>query len=145
MTSVRKAVSADVPAIAKMAETFLASEYRDRFADLSAVRVMAENLIASDDGLALVAERDEQVIGMMGATTYLSPFTNQIVATEICWWVNPEARGSRVALRMLNHAEDWARSKGARAFQMIAPSDHVAEFYQRLGFRRLEIHYERAL
>jgi hypothetical protein len=78
--------------------------------------------------------------GCSAAFLFEHPITGQLAASELCWWVDPEARGARA--RCDGRAgETWARGAGARVFEMIAPNERVGAFYERLGFERTDIHY----
>lgn len=143
---IRHATAGDVPAIVRMGLRFADTEYRG-FLPATAVSIatLARAVMDGPDALLLVCELDSAVVGMLAASAYVQPMTGETIATEIAWWMEPEARGSREALRLLASAEAWAKTKGASKFQMIAPTDHVGKFYERLGFSRIETHYQRSL
>jgi RimJ/RimL family protein N-acetyltransferase len=142
--TIRRAVVEDVPRIAEMGARFIDTEYPH------ALRFDAEQLAATTQrlmahGLVLVADAGDGVVGMLALTTYQHPLSGDRIATEIVWWVDPEVRGGRAALQLFAAGEAWARAEGATHLQMIAPSDKVGRFYERLGFAKLETHYQRAL
>lgn len=86
------------------------------------------------------------VVGMLGVTLIEHPMSGECVASEMAWWIEPEYRGGTTALRMLTHAETWARELGATRFQMVAPAGStLGLFYQRRGYRELESTYQRSL
>ena len=143
---IRRATTEDLPAIVRMGLRFADAEYRGFLpATASALSALAAAVLANPDALLLVSEQGGDVVGMLAATTYVQPMSGETIATEIAWWMEPQARGSRAALRLLASAETWAKDKGATKFQMIAPTDHVGQFYERLGFTRIETHYQRSL
>lgn len=128
-----------------MGARFIDTEYPGaiRF-DPPALAALTRSLI-DGGGAVFVVEKDGGLVGMMALTTYVHPMSGDTIATEIVWWMDPEARGGRAALKLFSAGEAWARSKGATKFQMIAPSDKVGAFYERLGFERIEVHYQRSL
>lgn len=142
--TLRRAEEADVPAIVAMGARFIDAEYPGaiRFS-AEGIGTLARNLIAGG-GVVLVAEAIAPV-GMMALSTYLHPMSGERIATEIVWWMDPDARGGRAALKLFAAGEAWAREQGAVKLQMIAPSDKVGQFYERLGFERIEVHYQRSL
>lgn len=143
---IREATAADVPAIVRMGLRFAETEYRGFLpATAHALTTLAQSVIDAPDAVVFVSEQGGAVAGMLAASSYLQPMTGEMIATEIAWWMDPEVRGSREALRLLAAAESWAKARGAAKFQMIAPSEHVGQFYERLGFERIEIHYQRSL
>lgn len=144
---IRQATLEDVPAIVAMGLRFAADEYRDYLRpDPAALEQLARNVITGATSIGFVAEdADAALVGMIGLMTYQQPMAGALVATEIVWWMEPEARGARAAIHLLNKGETWAREQGATKFQMIAPTDHVGAFYERMGFKKLETHYQRSL
>lgn len=145
--TIRPATEADVPAIVAMGLRFQAlTTYAHHLrTDAALLTTLADGLVRNEDAVIFVADRAGVLIGMLAAALYPQPMSGLLIGAEVCWWMEPEARGGRTALRLLHTAEAWAKAHGAAVFQMIAPTDHVAQFYDRLGFERVEIHYQRAL
>lgn len=110
-----------------------------------AVREIASRVI--DHGVCLVAEEDGQVVGMLCAFLLVEPVSNQPMADELCWWVEPSARGSRsVGPRLLRSFENIARQKGAKLCKMVAPAgSDVGTFYERIGYSPVETSYIKRL
>jgi GNAT superfamily N-acetyltransferase len=146
---IRPACATDVDAVQRMAARFLSAEgpYADRFqADPERIAALVAYLTQATDGAAgFIAEQDGQAVGMFGVFSLEHPITGQRVASELCWWMEPEARGSRVGLELLRAAEGWAKDHGAVWMEMIAPSARVAQFYERLGYERTDVHYLKRL
>lgn len=107
------------------------------------LRALLPSLIRLDDALLMVCERDGIVNGVIGALMFTHPLSAEPIVSELFWWVNPEARGDGV--RLLRSMETWATTKGAKRVQMIAPTDKVEIFYQRMGYERVEAMYQRSL
>lgn len=143
--TIRAATPNDLDAIVAMGERFIETEYP------GAIRFDPERLVSlacslmAGAGAVLIAEAADGLVGMMALTTYQHPMNGDTIATEIVWWMEPEARGGRAALQLFAAGEAWARTQGATKFQMIAPSDKVGRFYERIGFERIEVHYQRSL
>lgn len=104
----------------------------------------AARLIEGQDSALFVADESE-IVGMIGVYTYTHPYSDELFATELFWWVDPERRGAGV--RLLRAAERWATERGARALQVVAPrsNDRLGAIYERLGFTRVETCYQREL
>ena len=145
VTVIRDALEADVPALVEMACRFVdETVYRSLLIpDPDAMTALARSFLNEPDRALLVAERDGQVIGMIGLMVYRHPMSGQRAANEIVWWVNPEQRGCGV--RLLRAAEAWAKDRGATVIQMIAPSPDVEVLYERLLYRPVERTYQRRL
>lgn len=143
---IRTATVKDIPAIVRMGLRFAETEYQGFLpATPEALTAMAHAVMDGQNAVLFVSEQSGDVAGMLAASSYVQPMTGETIATEMAWWMDPEARGSREALRLLAAAETWAKSRGAAKFQMIAPTDHVGKFYERLGFTKIETHYQRSL
>jgi len=142
---IRLATVEDIPAIAAMGAHFIETEYPGaiRF-DADRLATLTRSLI-DGAGVVFVVEQAGALVGMMALTTYLHPMNGDTIATEIVWWMDPAARGGRAALQLFAAGEAWARAQGATTFQMIAPSEKVGAFYERLGFHKIEVHYQRSL
>lgn len=102
---------------------------------------LARGLIDNPFGLLLVT--GEPCNGMIGVLAFQHPMSGQIVSSEMFWWVEPDVRGQGV--RLLRAAEEWARSVGSERMMMIAPDDRVGEFYERVGYERVETTWMRRL
>lgn len=101
-------------------------------------------MLASDTAAVFVADHDRAVTGMIGVLCYAHPFTGWILTQELFWWVEPERRGYD-GIRLLMHAESWARDQGSEQLLMIAPTPDIERLYQRLGYRYLETNYLKVL
>ena len=93
----------------------------------------------------IVLETGGRVVGMIGLAVLPHFMSGELVASELFWWVEPEARRGTGGVRLLRRAESWARSTQAVRMQMIAPTAHVAKFYQALGYVPMEVAYQGSL
>lgn len=148
-TTVRDAVLADLPAVIEMAQAFLRqTPYGQHLPEQpDALAAFAERLLLSPDGVILVAPAaDGGLVGMIALWVYAHPMSGERVASELVWWVNPDARGS-LGVRLVRRAEQWARAQGAAVLQMIAPqhAPRVGDVYRALGFDAIETSYQRRL
>lgn len=118
------------------------SSYKDFIPENSAKMIeTATKLI--ELGTVYVSELDGTLDGMIGFLLFDHPLSGEKTASEIFWWVEPEARGT--GLRLLNTMKRSAKASGAVKMQMIAPTDEVAAIYDRLGYSKIETHYQRAI
>jgi GNAT superfamily N-acetyltransferase len=142
---IRHAELADVPALVVMGQQFAQTEmYRDVLHENpDQMAVVAGNLIDHESGAILVLERDGILVGMIGIICTPHFLSGEIFAGEVFWWVTPGQRGGGV--RLLRAAESWSKSRGAKTLQMIAPTERVGHFYNRMGFTRIETGYQKTL
>lgn len=145
-TIIRPAVLSDVPFIVQMGLRFADSVYaKGLTANPDGFAALTTTFIEGGDKAIFVTQVDERLTGMLAIMTYVQPMSLETVASEVVWWMEPEARGSRDAIKLLRLAEMWAKAHGAVRLQMIAPNAHVGSFYERLGFEYLETHFQRSL
>ena len=143
---IRLADKEDLPHIVAMGIRFMNETPYVRYItqDTDKMFELAEKLIDSPNGLLLVNTEADEINGMIGVYAFCHPMSGEIVASEMFWWVDPEARGLS-GVRLLRCAEDWAVKVGAQRMMMIAPNDRVGEFYRRVGYDRVETTYMRRL
>lgn len=145
--TIRIATAADVDAIVAMGLHFQATtKYAMHlFATESTLRMLAAGILANPDAAIWVVESSGALVGMLAASLYVQPMSGALIGTEICWWMDPSARGGRTALRLIRTAEQWAKDKGATVFQMMAPTAKVGAFYEALKYEQIEVHYQRRI
>jgi GNAT superfamily N-acetyltransferase len=82
--------------------------------------------------------------GMIGVQIGRHPMSGEWVASESFWYVTLGHRNG-LGRDLMQAAERWAKSKGARRFQMSAPDARVGNVLIRRGFRSLETTYQKDL
>lgn len=145
MTTIRKGTLADVPEIVRMSAAFYPTTHYAQWCDMDEETVadLASSLI--ENHIFFVAEDGERLVGIVGL--FIIPFMFNRHATsagEVVWWVDPEARGSRVAASLLQAVEGACRDAGADRIQMVhMPNSppQAAALYEKLGYSRSEISY----
>ena len=105
-------------------ELFRHANRRGTF-DEAAVRSMTDHL--RKHGILIIS--DTGVIG--GILIPLYP-TGEVVAQEIIWWRDPA---------LVKRFEQRGREMGATATQLMALTERVGRFYERLGYRKIESMY----
>jgi GNAT superfamily N-acetyltransferase len=140
---IRLAVAADVPRLVEMGLRFRGSSAYRRYVVENAEQMTSTATMLVERGGMLVSDRDGCVVGMLGYILFPHFLSGETVASEVCWWVEPEYRGE--GLKLLRAAETHAKERGAVHMQMIAPSDQVASIYQRCGYQFVEAAYQRTL
>lgn len=155
--TIRPAVLTDRDAILGMALRFMReSHYGTVITTVSVpgVTALIDSVLglASDPdhgaALAIVAEDDGGVFGMLGLVACPHPLSGEPYGDELCWWVDPVHRGALLAgPRLLQRAEAWARARGLKFLKMVAPIDQpvVGRFYQHAGYAPVEMAYVKGL
>lgn len=142
---IRKATLADVPVIVAMSARFYPTTHYADWCEMDEASVAELASMLINDHVFLVAEADGRLIGMVGV--FVAPFLfnrNRNFASEVVWWVAPEARGGRAAYALLSAIEEPCREFGADRIQMVhMPNSppQAAALYERAGYSRSEISY----
>lgn len=148
---IRDAQANDIPVIVRLGALFFdeagwsdVTEWDDE-----SVAATLSNMIDSDGGILLVAERKGVILGMAGGLVYPAYFNaHHLTGQELFWWVSPDDRcGAGKAL--MDAMEARAREKGAKSWAMIALDKvrpaAVGAVYQRRGYRASEHSYIKRL
>lgn len=140
---IRTAEQSDLPRLVEMGRRFREeSSYRNLVDDNpEQIGLTMGQLIKQ--GWLLIAEHDAKITGMFGFVLHNHFFSGEKVAGEVFWWVEPEHRGDGV--RLLREAERRAQAAGAKRMQMIAPTERVSQFYERIGYAFVESAWQRTL
>ncbi len=114
------------------------SEYREMSFDEAKCRALCESAIDRWSFIALVAERDGAIIGMLLAAIAPAYFSTDLTAGDLLFYVLPTHRGSRACHRLCRAYIDMARTLGAKLIFLrnstgIKP-DETGELYERMGF-----------
>ena len=139
---IREATVQDIPRIVEMGRHFIEqSEYTETVKyNPQQLKKLTEGVIENDLGAVFLSEVDGQITGFIAALLFDNPFSGELTASDLAWWVEPDARGSGV--RLLRRAEKWAKGRGATAMNMVAPNPRVGQLYSRLGYRQIENVYQ---
>lgn len=113
--------------------------------DPAHVSMTVADYIDDPEKLALVLVGRAGVVGALLASVMVSPIAPVRIATELAWWVDPEARG-RASLKMLPAYEAWAAEKGCQMIGIAGRGDpRLARVYKGRGFASHEDHYLKVL
>ncbi|MBZ9922143.1 GNAT family N-acetyltransferase, partial [Mesorhizobium sp. BR1-1-7] len=140
--AVRRATGADQTRALEMARDFhKASETELPFSAAMAAGVFNASL-SSYDRICLVLDVDGTARGILVAHAGMHGFSPVKIATEIVWWIDPDARG-RGAIKMLAAYEDWARACGCKFASMVGLGSDpaVSRLYESRNFKAAERHF----
>lgn len=139
---IRHATLDDVPAIVRMGQQFIQTDYRHIVRENpEQMAALATMLIDGEHGTVFLIDRDGDVVGMIGMLCTTHFLSGDMFAGELFWWVNPDQRGNGV--RLLKKAEAWALERGAKTIQMIAPNERVGQLYTRMGYMPTEMSFQK--
>lgn len=138
----------DVDALVELGRAMVNESPRWRRLVYSAQRVRntITALIASPDGLVVVARREGRLVGAILAICEANWMSEERVCQELALYVVPECRGSMIACRLICTMVAWGEAKGARWIEAgVSTGVHpkrTAALYQRLGFETFMIGLE---
>jgi L-amino acid N-acyltransferase YncA len=96
-------------------------------------------IIAIDQGLCFVCEKDAQIVGfVIGASAPCIFNKNYLMGVELAWWVTPDYRGSTVGIKLLKAIESAAKDRGVKIWSMIClesqEPEKVSDMYSRMDY-----------
>lgn len=95
-------------------------------------------LLQPHAGVAILAEDNSEVVGMMAGWCVESFFNHERTARDMILYIRPDKRGGMTALRLVRAFEDWAKEVGARHINIGISAgidnQRAAKFYQSLGY-----------
>ena len=95
----------------------------------------------------LLTDGKSTILGFVVFPMFMNNST--VIAQELFWWVDKDARKEGVGIEILKETEILARESGATAMLMLSISelngDSVNKLYERLGYTKREQTYMRVL
>jgi GNAT superfamily N-acetyltransferase len=138
---VRRARPDDAGAIEAMMRAAHAESpiYRAMPIDDRKLKGYIADVIHSKDHAVLLHEGAAGIDGLYIGMLVQQFFTLEVTAMDILFYVRPQRRGTRAAVRLWRAFEQWAAARGAKAIQVgtmteIDPA-RTAKFYQGMGLR----------
>ena len=88
------------------------------------------------DRIGIIAIQGDKPCGMIGGYVSKYYFSDQIVASDIAWFVLPEFRGTMIGVRLLDAFENWAKAKGVEELRIGISTGVNMEAFDRLMKKR---------
>ena len=109
------------------------------------VNNLITQLIEIDQGFVKIVTNDDEVVGALVAVISDIPINDLVFAQELMFWIDPEHRIGRTALKLVDEYVEWATSKGCN-FIRLSELDNVLGgkaglLFKRKGFEPLETAY----
>ena len=144
---IREATEDDIPRLVEMGRRFIEeSPYKEFIASNSEqMESLVGQILANPQGRILLSEKDGIPNGMLALIAFPHYFSGEIIAGELVWWVDPEARAGGTGLKLMRKAEQLATEMGAVKMQMVAPDERIGKLYQHFGYKKVESTYQRDL
>jgi GNAT superfamily N-acetyltransferase len=102
------------------------------------LRFLAHMCFTDPNYVCLVAERDDEIVGLMVGISGQNFFAETRYAADLALYVAPKHRGSTAAIRLVIEFTKWAQSLGCNELRCgvtTGINDEVAiKLYKRFGF-----------
>jgi GNAT superfamily N-acetyltransferase len=107
-------------------------------------------VINNPNGFGLLAYTDEgEAVGMIAGSVTPYFFSQGSLASDFVWYVKPEHRGSRTAIKLLQAFRSWAADHGASELYMGITTNisagRTGDMLQRMGFEHVGGNYRARL
>lgn len=135
---VRRATDKDIPWLVEQATAFMEySGYRSLF-DSEYLPHLVSDCV--NHHLVLVALAKSEKVGMLIAHRCPHPYNpKKILLAELCWWVDPTARGTTAGATLLTTYFEWGkRNADMVTMSLMEHSPIKAASLEKRGFKRKE-------
>jgi RimJ/RimL family protein N-acetyltransferase len=139
---IREATLKDVIAMLDMASLMQQESPKFSHNSFDAVKAsgLFTTLVVKDNGIAFIAEKDGQPVGMIGGMVVEQFFSHDLYACDFGVYLKPEHRGGSAVIKMIKAFEQRAIELGAKEISLgISTEVHAertASLYERLGYVR---------
>ncbi len=109
------------------------------------VNSLVSQLIEIDHGFVKIVTYEDEVVGALVAVLSEIPINDLIFAQELMFWIDPEHRKGKTALRLVDEYTEWATKAGCN-FIRLSELDNVlggkaGVLFKRKGFEPTETAY----
>lgn len=109
------------------------------FSDAIAEKHKILQLYKNPNAVGFIAIEDNKIIGFISGLFSEYFFSNRKQVSDLGFFVLPEFRGSRAALKLVKSLENWAKEMGADDLHLgqttAVEMDKTRQFYERLGYK----------
>lgn len=142
---IRKAEMSDLVAMMRLGKEFWhqTKYYKDWGIPYHGVSVATHATQCIDMGATFIDEQDGEIAGMILVYITRFPMDYRVLqGTEWVFYVDPDKRGGKTAVGLMEAAEAALKEMGVKLFSMISLSNVTPEraekLYQHLGFEHSE-------
>lgn len=145
----RLATDKDIGVLVQMTKNFIKSTSEYRSIEISHKKLYdtITGIVKGDQtqGVALIALKEGKPVGMILGAANSPLFSEQKIAMELAWYIEPKHRKSRASLLLFRAYEDWAYRVGCDYVQMAylsnTSNELLDQLYRRQGYTQVEVSY----
>ena len=142
---IRTATIADIETIIEMIEHYKLASPLDlhKTSGMETPRLILQNIFDNNRGIIFLAEKNDQVIGMLIAVKNINMWNKDAMCmNELAYWVEPEHRGGSAGYRLLKAYTDtcdYMKSQGEIEYFTVTKMVTSPDLnYKIFGFGKLE-------
>ena len=133
----------DVDTIFEMAMKFVRTTGYDQLSNADDIKTLIQEIVESPHDQRIIILDD---FGFIAGQASRFPFGPDLIASEIAWWVEPEARGENKGAKLMEAFEYWAKNvAGCKLISMTSLDKTVEKIYKRKGYQLYERAYMKVL
>lgn len=145
MLEFKLATKKDIDQIIPLCQNFhKASPYKDYDFDIPKVQKVIKDLLLDPTRATIIlAVNSGTVIGVIGGAATELLLSQELICTELMWWVEEEYRGTTIGFQLLEAYEYWAKNIArAKIIQVAAldtkHSSQLETYYKSKGYKLSE-------
>jgi GNAT superfamily N-acetyltransferase len=146
---IRQATIEDLRRIVEMSEQFYPQTPYINLAPFNPAAAANLATFLIESGIMLVAEIEEEVVGMVGLVITPFPFEPELLgAYEVIWWVEPSAQSKGVGQALLAAIDDTAKEQNCNYIHMVCMANSppaAAGLYFKYGYDHTEMSFTKRL
>jgi GNAT superfamily N-acetyltransferase len=137
----RRATIADIDVMTGLLYQLFSIEEDFTFNAENQKKGLALIIESEQSAVALVAEHEGKVIGMLTAQTNISTAEGGIAAVLEDMVIEKELRGKGIGKQLMQAMEQWARDKGIKRLQLLADKTNTPAlaYYNKLGWKETKM------
>lgn len=115
--------------------------FGNRFNSAKTRQLLELALFKPEVGLVLLAKEEEKVVGVLAAICTPQLFSDDLQASEVCWFVEEDYRSSGSSLEFIKQFETWAKEEAKADYLVLGYTTkmvNLKNFYTRLGYEEIE-------
>ena len=115
----------------------MVTEAEFSYAKLDKYKIL--QLYKNQNVIIILAIDNDKIIGFIAAISHEYFFSDRKRVSDLGFYVLPEYRGSRAALKLVKSLETWATKMGVNDLHLgqttAVDIDKTRQFYERLGYK----------